>query len=64
MAAPSCIDNEVKSLAHLVFGLFGGENVTFLQDYDVITWGFPLKTGIPQISCTILCRNVSYDTLI
>ena len=41
----------MKSLAHLIFGHFGGENVTFLRDYDVITLGFPAKNGeIPSKS--------------
>ena len=47
MAAPSYIDNEMKSLAHLVFGLFLGEIMTFLRERDVITTGVPPKSGIP-----------------
>ena len=26
---------------------FQSENITFLQEYDVITWGFPAKIGKP-----------------
>ena len=43
---------------------FRSENVMFLQDYDVITGGFPQKLGIPRNFVMILCRNMSYDTLI
>ena len=58
MAAPSCMHNQMKSLAHLIFGLAGGENVTFLQDYDVIT------IGIPHDFILISSRNMRSDTLI
>ena len=34
----------------------------FLRDYDVITWGFPPKLGIPHDFVMISCRK--YDTLI
>ena len=47
MAAPSCIDNKLKSLAHLIFALARGENMTFLRDYDVITWDSLPKMGKP-----------------
>ena len=36
----------------------------FLWDYDVITGGFPQKSGIPCDFIMISCRNVSYNTLI
>ena len=32
------------------FRTFRGENMTFLQDNDVITWGFPQNWGFPVIS--------------
>ena len=48
----------------LVFGLFFGEIITYFRERDVITTGIPQNRGFPAISCTISCRNVSYDTLI
>ena len=63
MAAPSCIDNEVKSLAFSFSDFFG-------WDYDVFlrTWchyrGIPPKIEDSPQSCMISCRNVHYDTLI
>ena len=36
----------------------------FFQDYDVITGGFPQKSGIPHDFIQILYHNVRYDTLI
>ena len=38
--------------------------MTFFRDYDVITGGFPQKSGIPHDFVLISYRNVHYDTLI
>ena len=62
MAAPSCIDNEVKSLA-FSFSDFFSRDYDVFRERDVITEGFPKNQGFPAISCTISCRNVRYDTL-
>ena len=48
MAAPSCIDNEVKSLAFSFSDFFLGEIMMYFRERDVITGGFPQKSGIPH----------------